>query len=143
MHEYRCSYCIIYCSRLSTCHTVGQVKDTHIQNKYIKGSACTRRARHTKSKQAYTWYQRARLQGGCVWPLCQGGSVCGGRSCECVCQQVMGMWWGAAGSAATGPRGRPSRDTKGQSHNSAARNSLGLHSPSGHLKWTGREKCIK
>lgn len=108
--------------------TEGQLKDTDTQNKYMKVFACTVRARHTKSKQAHTWYQRARLQGECVWPLCRGGSVCGGRSCECVCWWVRGVWWGAAGSAATGPKGRPSRGTEGQSHNSAAHNSLGLHS---------------
>lgn len=126
----------------SAYNTIGQLKDADTLNKYMKVFACRRRARHTKSKQAHTWYQRARLQGECVWPLCQGGSVCGGRSCECACWWVRGVWWGAAGSAATGPRGRPSRDTAGQSHSSAARNSLGLHSLSGHLKWTGSNKIV-
>lgn len=108
----------------------------------MKLFACTRRPRHTKSKQAHTWYQRARLQGECVWPLYQGGSVCGGRSRECVCWRVRGVRWWAAGSAAIGPRGQPSRDTEGRSHSSAARNSRGPHSPSDHLKGTGSSKCI-
>lgn len=113
---------------------IGQLKDKDTQNKYVQDFLCTHRPRHTKSKQAHTWYQRARLQGECVWPPCQGGSVCGGRSCECVCWWVRGVQWGAAGSAATEPRGRPSHDTAGQSHSSAARSSLGPHNPSGHLK---------
>jgi len=81
-----------------------------------------------------TWYQRARLLGECVWPPCQGESVCGGKSSECVCCWEQGARPGAAGSAAAGPVGRPSRDTAGQSRSSAAHNSRDQHSPSGRLK---------
>lgn len=115
----------------------------HTQRKYIKAFACTLQPGDAKSKQADTWYQRARLRGECVQPLCRGGSVCGGRSCECVCWRARGERWRAAGSAATGPRGRLSRDTEDLSHNSAARNSRGLRSPSGHLKGEGEFKMWK
>lgn len=91
-------------------------------------------ARRTRSKQAHTWYQRARLRGECVWLLYQGGSVCAGRSSECVCWGVRGLLWWTAGPAAGGPAGRPSRDTGGQSRSSAVHSSRGQRSRSGHLK---------
>lgn len=103
---------------------------------------CTHRPRHTRSKQAHTWYQRAHLQGECVLPLYQGGSVYGGRSRECVCWRARGVWWWAAGSAAIGLRGQPSRGTEGRSRSSAAHNSRGPRSRSGRLKRTGSSKSI-
>lgn len=99
---------------------------------------------HTKSKQVHTWYQRARLQGDCVWLPCQVESVRGGRSCVCVCWWMQTAWWGTAGSAAAGPVGRRNRDTGGQSHSSAAHSSLDLRSLSIHLKEEENNKiqCI-
>lgn len=84
--------------------------------------------RRTESKQAHTWYQRARLQGECVWLLYQGGNVCAGRSSECVCWRARGLRWWMAGPAAGGPTGLPSRDTEGRSRSSAVHSSRGQHS---------------
>lgn len=104
---------------------------------------CTHRPGLSKSKQAHTWYQRARLQGGCVWLLYQGGSVCGSRSCECACWWVQRMWWWAEGCTATRAMDQPSRDTEGRSHSSAVHSSQGQHSLSGHLKGRGNWKmCL-
>lgn len=119
---------IICCIPSTSFNNKGQLKDTDTQNKYMKDFACACRPSQGGSKQAHTWYQRARLQGECVWLPCQGESVCGGRSCECVCSGARWVWWGSAGSAATGPRGRPSRGTAGQSCSSAVRSSPGPHS---------------
>lgn len=116
---------------------VRRLKDKDVQNKHMK----VFKPRRAKSKQAHTWYQRAHHQGECVWPPCQGGSVCGGRSCKCVCWLVKGVRLGAVGSAATGPRGRLSHDTGGQSHNLAAHSSLDQHSPSGRLH--GQKNLLK
>lgn len=99
----------------------------------MKLFACTHRPGHTKSKQAHTWYQRARLQGECVWPLYQRGSARGGRSRGCTCWQVRGARWWAGCSAATGPRGQPNRGIEGRSRSSAAHSSRDLRSLSGHL----------
>lgn len=86
------------------------------------------RTRRTESKQAHTWYQRARLQGECVWLLYQGGNVCAGRSSECVCLRARGLRWWTAGPAAGGPTGLPSRDTERRSRSSVVHSSRGQHS---------------
>lgn len=132
MHEYECIDLINGCLDLRTHTAAGQLKDTE-ERKYMEPF----RLKRTKSKQAHTWYQRAHLRGVCVLLPCQGGSVCGGRSCVCACWWVRAARRGSAGSAATGPRGRRSRDTRGQSRSSAAHSSRGQRSPSGRLKWTG------
>lgn len=87
-----------------------------------------------ESKQAHTWYQRARLRGECVWLLYQEGSVCAGRNSECVCWGMRGLRWWTADPAAGGPAGRLSRDTEGQSRSSAVHSSRGQRSLSGRLK---------